>query len=83
MKKVGLVIVLAVSVVLVASLVTPASAFFFGGGFGKSCGVSAGYCAPTYCAPVYCAPVYCAPYCGPVYPCKPVKKGKKAKPKTK
>ncbi|HMK35820.1 MAG TPA: hypothetical protein VK463_12180 [Desulfomonilaceae bacterium] len=81
MKKFAFIIALVVSLGLVCSLATPASAFFFGG-FGKAnCGA---VCAPMYCAPVYCAPAvcvpYCAPYCGPVYPCK-VKKGKKIKMK--
>jgi hypothetical protein len=82
MKRVGLVIALVATVVLVGTFVTPASAFFFGGGFGKACGVGYAYCAPVYCAPVYCAPVCYPPYCGPV-PCKPWKKAKKAKVKAK
>ena len=82
MKKIGLLVVLTVSLGLLGAMyATPASAFIFGGGGlfggGSTC------CAPTYCAPVYCAPM-CVPYCGPYYygccyPCPPPCKGKKPK----
>ncbi len=85
MKKLALLVVLAVSLGLVGAYATPASAFLFGGGGGFFGG--GGNCCPTYCAPMYCAPVcvpYCAPcynYCCPPYPVCKAKVHKKAKMK--
>lgn len=56
---------------------------FRGLGFGARGVGGAGYGGAGYCAPAYCAPTYCPPPCAPAYACKPVKKGKKAKAKTK
>jgi len=80
MKKLGIVLALTLTVVLVgAMLTTPASALF---GRGKSSTVT--YCVPAVCVPL-CG-VYCAPACYPVYaypPCPPAKPAKPAADKAK